>query len=112
MTISVSDYTSEAFERSAIGKTQAGPLACPFPSLSVSNTRPSAASQVGIRTPNVSSNRRHDSRELAGRFAGRGNSLVLIGIRFGSLVPLSCASVVRNDFANPNQLVYPAQVRL
>ena len=57
------------------------------PSASVSSTRERASSQGGKVTPNVCFRRWHDKRELAGRLAGRGNSLVLMGIRWGTVKP-------------------------
>ena len=64
--------------------SQPFPLPGESPTPSVSRTSASASSQSGRTTPKLSSTRRHNSRELAGRLAGRGNSLLLIAISFGA----------------------------
>jgi len=81
------------------------------PSAMVSRTRVSASFQWGKVTPKVSSSRWQDKRELAGRLAGRGNSLVLIGIRFGTVNPKVPDDSVNRASANPNQDVSPEEVR-
>jgi len=48
---------------------------------------------------------------LAGRCAGRGYSLVLIGISFGIATPEVAADLVNRAFANPNHVVSPPQVK-
>ena len=62
--------------------------------------------------PKVSASRWQDRRELAGRLAGRGYSLVSIGIRLGTVNPKVPADWVNNAFANPHQEVSPVLVRL
>ena len=62
--------------------------------------------------PKVCASRWQDNRELAGRVAGRGYSLVLIGIRLGTVKPYIAADRVNNAFANPYQEVSPELVRL
>ena len=75
-------------------------------SASVSSTRSSACSQAGILTPNVSASFSHDKTEFTGRLAGSGYSLAAIGMSFGH-----CACLLKNAFANPNQVVAPEFVR-
>ena len=93
-------------------KIQALELTGEDPSVRVSRTRESACSQRGKVTPNVCSRRWHDKRELAGRLAGRGNSLVLMGTMWGTVKPKVPDDLVNRAFANPNQVVSPVLVRL
>jgi hypothetical protein len=81
------------------------------PCSSVSMTKRSASCHDGMRTPNTSSIRSQERRELAGRLAGRGNSLVGMGTRRGMGAPVA-AAWARRALANPNQVVAPEQVTL
>ena len=93
-------------------KIQALELTGDDPSVMVSRTRESACSQGGKVTPNVCSRRWHDKRELAGRLAGRGNSLVLMGIRLGTVKLKVPDDLVNKAFAKPCHVVSPVLVRL
>ena len=71
-----------------------------------SRTSSSASSQAGIRTPKVWATRSQLSTEFTGRCAGKGYSLLAIGVSVGQ-----AACLLRNALANPNHVAAPEQVR-
>ena len=64
-----------------------------------------------MRTPNASSSRAQESREFIGLVAGRGKSLVGIGVIIGVPAPKLSTDLSMSVLANPNHVVAPEQAR-